>query len=628
MALLRNPLAYLLLGLNFGCCLCLCNPAHAQKAPASHSITSMNGKDDTRPADLAADTRLDRQISLHEIGIPLNSLLIKVNHDDLALAADRNCDTLKLHLNLLNRPVRQLMNSLAQLVPGAWYHAPDGKGYILRMSQSAVSRRQRWWNLFLGERQRLWEEIPRRALQTMQARPEIKGEVTSADGNHEGFKQQLLAGPTFFNLLSAPLQEKIAYSLNQTPYYQERGHIWQNGMDEGAVIVPLNALPPQAQEQLSARLRLYNSQTDTLDNSYVLFENVGSIISADVVNLNGDLLPAGFHIDVNFDAEKPAFRIDHEALPRRVKQMGRNAPSVWKELAAYQESRVWPNDLPSKTHLSYQNRAEALEWLADLAHLEFVADYYSLMGGTHPTTMPAQLRMGLKEELNLCAAELDLSWKQSGDIYLCRDNRWYRDDGLEVPAPLLRRWLVQNVREWAKASASKSPVSPEAKAALTRSMLDWQAEVVSTLTPWQIFNGLAYVTLPPENREQYAWGMDIRHIPSDAPQARTPYAPFRQQIEILVLHYRLMLFYASLNADQRTTLLKGELNFNTLTGDQEQQTLYLQPLLHVYKDRHERQMLLGLRPRKTAIGIVDSSDLHLAITTPITQKPATTTGAQ
>lgn len=99
MALLRNPLAYLLLGLNFGCCLCLCNPAHAQKAPASHSITSMNGKDDTRPADLAADTRLDRQISLHEIGIPLNSLLIKVNHDDLALAADRNCDTLKLHLN-------------------------------------------------------------------------------------------------------------------------------------------------------------------------------------------------------------------------------------------------------------------------------------------------------------------------------------------------------------------------------------------------------------------------------------------------------------------------------------------------------------------------------------------------
>ena len=627
MTLLRNPLASVLLGVMLGVSLYPCARTYAQASPATRSVTSVANKDDNLPADLAGDTRLDRRISLHEIGIPLSALLLKVNDAEVSLSADRNCDALKLHLNLLNRPLRHFMNSLAELIPGSWYKMPDGKGYVLRMSQSATIRRQRWWNLFLEERQRLWEILPERALQTMQLRPEIKGEITSADGNHEGFKQQLLAGPTFFNLLPA-WQQKIAHSVNQTPYYQERGLILSTGMNEGAVIVPFTDLPEQAQKPLAARLHVYSPQTDPADSNYVLFENVGSGISADVVNSSGDVLTTGFSMDVKWDAERPAFNLDHEGLPKRVKQLGRNAPSVWKELAAYQESRVWPNALPAKSHLSYENRAEVLEWLADTAHLEFVADYYSLIWGTRHSILSAQMSLPLQEELNKLAGELDLSWKRVGDVCLFRNNRWYRDDGLEVPAPLLRRWLSQNVREWAKQSASTSPVSKAEQTAQNRRLLDWQAEVVSTLTPWQIFNGLAFVTLPPDKREQYAWGLDMRHVSPDAAEAHIPYAPFKRQVQNLIFRYRLMLLYASLSAEQRTALLAGNLDFHALTGEQEQQAIYLQPLLQIRLSRRERPILLGLRQRQPSflLSMLDDADLHLVITAPTMQPPALNSG--
>jgi hypothetical protein len=54
----------------------------------------------------------------------------------------------------------------------------------------------------------------------------------------------------------------------------------------------------------------------------------------------------------------------------------------WLELAAYQESRIWPN-APPKTPRALvwpdemPSRAEEQDWVGRQAHIDFVSDYYS-----------------------------------------------------------------------------------------------------------------------------------------------------------------------------------------------------------------------------------------------------------
>ncbi len=640
MASIKHLFTPVLSGLLLGIYVYLSSPSRAQTTLKSSKAPTAAHLEQNRPADLTSDTRLDSQISVHEIGTPLDEMLKKVSPVNAPLFADRSCAALKLQVSLLNRPVRLLMQSLAQLVPGEWYPAPGGKGYVLRMSQVAARRRQHWWDLFLGERQRLWDEAPDRVVQAMQARPEIKGEVHSADGNDEGLKQMILAAPTFFNMLPPSLQGSIAHRLNQTPLFQTNGMYLSTGMEEGGSVVPLTALPEQAQKQLSARLQAYNLNNVTLVDTYILFENVGRYVSADVLNANGDTLTAGFSLDVKSFDESPVFPLEQYGLPSQVKKMGRNAPAVWKELSAYQESRFWPNDLPAKTYPNPRNRAKILEWLADLGHVEFVSDYYSLRGLSQSTQLPDNLSLPLTEELNKCAVEQDLSWKQQGGVYLFRSNRWYRDDGLEVPAPLLRRWLTQNVLKWAKvkstlsfspwtregkrmskeqmekaeADMDASRPTPEALATIAHDMLDWQAEVVSTLTPWQLFNGLVYTTIPPDKREQYAWGGETARFPADFAPARLPYTPFSGFVNEMVKRHGLLLFYASLNVEQRTALLAGGLDVSTLTASQAQQAIYVHPILQIAVSRRDQPILLGIKPCKSVHGRA-SSDLSGTILT-------------
>ncbi len=83
-------------------------------------------------------------------------------------------------------------------------------------------------------------------------------------------------------------------------------------------------------------------------------------------------------------------------------------------------------------------------------------------------------------------SDRSISWKkQDDDIYLFRDNRWYRDDYLEVPASLLRKWLPSNPPAGSgknKNSLQFVGTTAEQEAA----QLNWKAECVSTLTPWHL----------------------------------------------------------------------------------------------------------------------------------------------
>ena len=114
-------------------------------------------------------------------------------------------------------------------------------------------------------------------------------------------------------------------------------------------------------------------------------------------------------------------------------------------MAVYQEQHVWLNDPPQSKPDPQQRprRPEVLNWLADKGGVEFVADYYSVAGQPlSDADKTKNLTRPLKRELDYRAAQEDMSWKQRTDgLYLFRDNRWYRDDRLEVPDKTIKGLL-------------------------------------------------------------------------------------------------------------------------------------------------------------------------------------------
>lgn len=280
-----------------------------------------------------------------------------------------------------------------------------------------------------------------------------------------------------------------------------------------------------------------------------------------------------------------------------MEKLGQDVLPVWKELAVYQESRVWPNNVPPKGYNRSSDRISDLEKMAEEDHLEFVSDYYSLpiSYGYGPTPRLSPL---VKEELNrldtrlnVLAANEDLSWKPTHEkIYLLRNNRWYRDDRLEVPSPLLQRWLKQNVRELVK---NPPPIMLEGEP--LRHLLDWQAEVETNLTPWQLFYGLRWATVPAEQRKEYGW--DLQFMSPSTADAKHRYSPFKRLVNAsFSARYHLLQFYATLTEEQRAALLGSNLDFTALSADRQQQAFFLQPLL-VALSRQSQSIVLGMRHR-------------------------------
>ena len=273
---------------------------------------------------------------------------------------------------------------------------------------------------------------------------------------------------------------------------------------------------------------------------YFLFQNGGFGILASPINCPPSV-SAILDLTVPMTTNTASLALDQVPLARAVERMGASAPDEWKRLAVYQRGRVWPNTLPKlppEDHSFYHpavSRAAQTDWLGEQGKMEYVCDYYSHGGYS---MLEAQRKLPVKRplavELDEMAAKRDISWKKNADgIYLVRNNRWYRDDNLEVPEPLLRRWfgaLLQTRRQEAApampqagsqgasqaaplAAPQAAPPSPEERIAAWKQRLDWAAEVFSTLTPWQMRNGLALFQpeekdLAPQN--DTTAGQDVR----------------------------------------------------------------------------------------------------------------------
>ncbi len=595
--------------------------AAPQKTPETLRV-SPPGTSAPAASPMRQDARLKRLVSMHEVGITLDDLLHKLSANGLTLSADQAGGSRKLQIRLNRKPLSALMQSLAQLMPGSWETNGNGSGYTFVLSAKIVSLGERWWELFLKERAQAKEAQRRFILQKMQA-PPVRHKIyhNSTDPENEDLEMEKadLLDQEFFPSLPPGLQEQIADQIVENDLQSE---LAIGGTDEGSIIVPLTELPQHAQEilRLDSKYINHHSPQDVL----VRFTNFAYTVRVSLIMLDQTPPGMGDSISLGIDLcpEASILSLTRD-ITKYVQRLSDNAPAACRELAAYQQSRVWSNDPPPPINsqgFPPTYRADVLDWLADRAGVDLVSDDYSI----ESTPMSAQekaspLARSVKVELDRLAKLQDLSWRRSGSgIYLIRNNRWYRDDALEVPSALLQRWLAQYqalpVPPTAHQKGAKA-VDPDADPAYFKARMDWEAEIVSNLTDWQIGSGFAWAAM--ERTPASPAASTFTQTPSapHAPPAQQVVYPFAAIGLCMRQELGTLRFYAGLDETQRAGLLAGRLPMISLSLAQQEQVLYLSPTLRYTAGNQPVWLGLQSWPRGAYLGadgcLPPGGSLHL-----------------
>jgi hypothetical protein len=555
------------------------------------------------------DKRLDQKVTVEEVGISLGELLTKLSRPDLTLKAGRSCTEQKLQLRLKNRPIRVLMQSLTQLLPGVWEPLNDKQGYELHLTPTAIRQREEWWKLYQDEREKAMAELRKQVLQQMRQEfrsgPPPVEEGTLDTPEQQEHRERERRHREFFRQLPPSLQERIAAQINDTPFFSLYTLQFSSLDEEGALVVPFSGLSETSQQMIRQERaeQFPNVQQDIAwENAYARFTNSGFCLMGRIFFPAQTGKSIEFPTSINLTSRTSVLSLEQNDMVKAVQQLGKNAPKSWKRLAEFRQKRVWSNDPPAeKSRRVFTDRPlrpEALRRLRDKADIEFVADYYSLPG--KPLTVQeknSDLKRPLKAELDFLAAEQDTSWKQHSDgVYLLRHNRWYRNDRLEVPASLLKKWLA--LRLLPKLNTGLARTEPIIEPLqLFKKYLDWQAEAVSQLSLWQIAVGLRWFHSPPVQNQKGDTGQT-------AESQRIPewmQFPFQIFMDTMLRQVNTIRFYASLDENRRATLMAGRLPAQSLTIPQQQQALALLPEFSLQgKQPPGTSVLLGLQLKSDA----------------------------
>lgn len=631
-----------------------------------------------KPVNLSADSRLDAPVTLTVSGLPLGDLLDELSANDkpgtnapqVRLSAGGSCADLKLQMQLHNRSLRSVMAALAQLVPGEWVvpTGRDGKplpnAYELDMTESAQAERRDWWNLFLSERASQLARMREQTLRLMRGQ-RVAGEQHNIS---DEINAQMQNSHDFFKLLPDDLARRVLANVNLHSYGL-LGDGWGTGDDEGAVVVPLANLPAPAQAMVRAAIAGRGGKRPDAINwqgATITLMSDGDLFMSEF-GLAGVADPRSCSLfDSNYlpplispeEILRPAIlRPNHEGLVSTIDWMLRlhtdkaaaralfdSLPDGMKRLIQWQKRTVWPNVAPKEGKASNGHyprprrfRPDVLAWLGEQGRFDFISDnYFMAFQSTHGSIRlteaekAAPLKTPLDEELNAQAATLDMSWKRRDDgLILFRNNRWYRDDRMEVPYRLLHKWMAQGfaplpprvirirnadseVTAAAKGNETSAGIqgnpnapgqtatgkpAPAAKpltpAEKCRRILDRELEFAAALTPWQIANGLRYYL--PENGEDalppaVPGNVSFAEIVAGRTYRSSEGAiigggeifPFFDDAKATLMRLRSLKFYGGLLAAQREAVTENRLVFGTLTRDQQAEALTLLPGLQPY----------------------------------------------
>lgn len=544
-------------------------------------------------AKFDTDARLDRHVNVDATGVPLEQLFRLLSTPDLELNADSKCAEQRLQISIRDRPIRAAMHAIADLLPGYWKPYANGHGYSFYMAAKAITQREEWWRLYMRQHDAALETQRLYVLQKLNEKPKpISGEQLSPEQY-----AQVINTDKFYYGLSPELKTTLADHMIDTLMYGLGILSFSDStLEEGSIALRFTELPVTCQQATRDGYIGKYMATKHLSEA-----DMGVRISNDGLNLTiMYLFPFGQEMqsDLIFSAGQAPYAaplgLRHEALAALVSQLGKRAPTEWKQLATFQEKTVWPNDLakergslPVIYPFGPPRLAEYLNWLKDKSKIEYVSDYYDNSGTVLSEADRAKVPVEpLKVELDRLAYQHDISWKAGKEgIYLFRNNRWYRDDGLQVPLPMLREF-TRNLQAHPPLKAY-DPIKSVSEPLELKARMDLEARIVTSLTPFQIATGLEWAAV------------DV-HPKTGSARTVFPFAGFADRIQ----HERYTtLFYESLSDSARDELIAGRLPFALLSAKQRQQAIFLIPALLIQASDKPIWLRLNDAPKR-AMGLM------------------------
>lgn len=392
--------------------------------------------------------------------------------------------------------------------------------------------------------------------------------------------------------------KKIAEQIIDVMFYTGSLSYGNGIINEGATTIPLMNLHESERNTLLRGFPL-EKLGYIMDNVNVQFANAGHYLAVSLVFPDGKTTGTQHNLNVPDARGAETLSLFYSNIEEETKNARTDLSPTRKKLLMYQKSRIWKNDLPvDKTRLGFR-RVDALRRLGDQNQVEYIADYHIADGKWVRPSRPEELKQPLsrpvKEELDLIAQTWDVSWKKmTGNIVLVRNNRWYRDDLIEVPNKMLTQWLTKF------APKPKSPMPtqqvPETEEEGIRTQMDWEAEIVTSLTPWQVTRGLAWFCLEKET-------LTRKDKPNEASEGlfHLGLYPFNKVATRIIYQWNTARFYATLEADFRRALIRGQLPLSLLNVSQREQLQHIFPELAQRIKATDTPLLLRIKRQATPL---------------------------
>lgn len=535
---------------------------------------------------LSADPLLARPITIKQTYISIRRVLELASDSQTTLRVTGDAADLRLQLALKNRPISALMRSLAQMLPGTWTREPDGKTYTLHQTAAAEKYQRDWWSVWQQEYDRVHKAEKQQILNFLRADPSKVNDYNTPQIAPAALFMEGYTLRRFLHGLPADIQERLAGQ--NTDFYFYSGYGGEKV--EGAITLPWKNLSADSRELLKKRFAQWRLQRtlDAPDKAaeddlfVVRLQNLGRFINVQLISPNSDDA-AGGSVDVQTYLNIPNLPLTHGRLHYFFPSLKNLTPPTWRTLDQFAAATVWETPEVKKPYpLWYQQYRrqilfrepipDILNRLHESQGVEFIVECSSvpyerkikkgIKIQTNVPPMTEKIPTDIAQILPIFAEEHDESWRKSDEgIYLVRGNRWYRQDAAIVPEAQLLEWqkafAVQNI----KLGAVIAPESAEE----IRRMLDLDAEVVQTLSVWQIAAGLRWVSVP---------------APPDASDPDAPPCwlhPLSMYYARLLRTRYTLKWYAGLTAEQREWLVQGRLPVSTMTPAQKSQLEFVLP---------------------------------------------------
>ncbi len=536
---------------------------------------------------------LQRTITVDAVPISLHSLCIMLGGNRLTISASKEYNGQLLQMNIVNKPVWQVMNALATLLSGTWLHSEHGDGYVLEMRISAIRQRHNWWKTYNELSHKIKNDVKSNMVKQL-------GNATSH--NVYGFERENLnpslcsppdvfygtgrINPAFFHQLGTKNLSYISKHYNFDASYNPIQNYGFGGYIGNATI-PSKDISENAKKILFAPVKylgvkIKNKMNNTESFHINFIININSI-DFSIVNQNlisSNSAPTYFYTSPSLQVETMLlnpFFTPPSSLPKNVV-----LPKLYRKLKA-EETLPFPQlavmkNIPKKlsyaviyntssdprfawnSYLNTMNnnltqdvlRTDKLEWLAKVADMQYISDYYSLpgipvLGKDRLTYLPHPLNV----ELNQMAAVNQSSWTKDADgIILVRDNMWYREDRLQPERRKLNTmWAMVHSAEAKIKTANGLQRVEIIKEKLELALEDY---IFKHFTPLQIEDSLQFYLLEPGN-DGYA-----------KPNPAYPLKPFAIVVRSMLHNRSLLKLFFSLSPREQKTFLTDKLPVSEL----------------------------------------------------------------